>query len=461
MALVERALTGGDCLNTGCVPSKALLRCARAAADARDAERFGVQLPGDPTVDFGAVMERMRTLRAEIAANDSVSRFAGLGVDVFLGTGRFTGPDTLAVGETTLRFRRALVATGARAAAPPIAGLAPAGYLTNETLFSLTERPRRLAVIGAGPIGCEMAQAFARFGSAVTLIEGGERVLPREDADASALVGAALARDGVDVRLASEVVAVARRGEERVLRLRSPRGERDARDGERGARDGEGEVVADAILVCVGRAPNVEGLGLEAAGVAFDPRAGVAVDDRLRTSNPRIFAAGDACSRFQFTHMADAQARIVLRNALFFGRARASALTVPWCTYTDPEVAHVGRSEAQARQDGLPVQTFRVDLADVDRAILDGETGGFLKVHVRAGSDEILGATFVARHAGEMISEATLAMETGAGLSALARTIHPYPTLASAFARAADARARTRLTPRAKWLLERILAWRR
>ena len=447
VALVERALTGGDCLNTGCVPSKALLRCARAAADVREAGRFGVRVDGDVRVDFGAVMERMRALRAEIAANDSVARFAGLGVDVFLGSGRFTGPDTLAVGEATLRFGRAVIATGARAAAPPIPGLAQAGFLTNETVFSLTERPRRLAVIGAGPIGCELAQAFARFGARVSLLEAGERILPREEADASPVVAAALARDGVEVVCGATVVAVERRGAERVVRLEAAGGPR--------------EVVADEVLVGVGRAPNVEGLGLEAAGVRFDPRAGVGVDDHLRTSNPRVFAAGDVCSRFQFTHMADACARIVLRNALFFGRAKVSALTVPWCTYTDPEVAHVGRSAQEAEAAGLSVQTFRIDWKDLDRAILDGETEGFLKVHVRAGSDEILGATLVARHAGEMISEATLAMGRGLGLGALAATIHPYPTQASAFGRAGDAHARTRLTPRAKWLLERILAWRR
>ncbi len=456
VALIERDLTGGDCLNTGCVPSKALIRCARAAADARDARRFGVHVEGDVRVDFGEVMTRMRRLRAEIAENDSVQRFTGLGVDVFLGSGAFTGPETIAVAGQTLRFSRAVIATGARAAMPPIPGLAEAGALTNETLFSLTELPARLAIIGGGPIGCEMAQAFARFGSRVVLLEAGPQILGREDRDAVGRIEAALAADGVEIVCDAKVIAVQRRGTERVLRL-----ETGDSAGSAAVRGATRELSVDAILVGVGRAPNVEGLGLEQAGVRYDERNGVAVDDHLRTSNPRIYAAGDICSRFKFTHAADAAARIVIRNALFFGRARASALTMPWCTYTDPEIAHVGLYESEAAAAGIAVQTFTVELKDVDRALLDGEEAGFLKVHVRAGSDAIVGATLVARHAGEMLSEVTLAMGTKAGLGALSRTIHPYPTQASAFARAGDAYSRTRLTPFAKRLTARVMSWRR
>ena len=446
VALVERHLMGGDCLNVGCVPSKALIRCARAAAEVREASAYGVDVPQGVRVDFARVMERVRRLRAEISPNDSVRRFQEMGVDVFLGEGRFSGPDRVEVGGRTLSFARAVIATGARAAAPPIPGLAEAGYLTNETLFTLTELPARLVVVGAGPIGCEMAQAFARLGSRVVLVENARGVLPREDKDAAKIVAEALRRDGVEIRCATEIREV------------------------RGATGGDkslvldcggnvGEVKADAILVAVGRAPNVEGLDLEAAGVAYD-RSGVTVDDQLRTSNRRVFAAGDVCFRYKFTHTADALARIVIRNALFFGRARASALTVPWCTFTTPELAQVGLGEDEARQRGIAVDVLRLDLGDVDRARLDGDLG-LLKVVVKKGSDRILGATLVARNAGDMISELTLAIVAGAGLKKLAETIHPYPTQAEVLKRAGDAWNRGRLTPGVKRLFATLLAWRR
>ncbi|MCI0455983.1 MAG: mercuric reductase [Gemmataceae bacterium] len=444
VALIERELLGGDCLNVGCVPSKALLRCARAAADVRDAGAFGVEVPPGVRVNFPAVMERMRRLRARISPHDSAERYRGLGVDVFLGHARFTGRDTIEVAGQTLRFAKAVIATGARAARPAIPGLAETGYLTNESVFALTELPRQLAVIGAGPIGCELAQAFARFGSEVTLLGNHEQVLPREDRDAAALVGQALTRDGVHLRLNCKVLSVERHGPDKVLRV-----------------DGGAVVRADEILIGVGRAPNVEGMGLEAAGIEYDTKKGVHVNDRLRTSNRRVYAAGDVCSRYQFTHTADALARIVIRNALFLGRARASALTIPWCTYTDPEVAHVGLYEHEARERGYRVQTFTQELSQVDRAILDGETEGFVKVHVREGKDRILGATVVARHAGEMIGELTLAMRSRLGLGALADTIHPYPTQAEAIKKLGDAYQRTRLTPFVKWLLGKWLGWAR
>jgi pyruvate/2-oxoglutarate dehydrogenase complex dihydrolipoamide dehydrogenase (E3) component len=447
VALVERGLMGGDCLNVGCVPSKGLIRAGRAVADVRGAGEYGVRVPPGTHADFGAVMDRMRRLRARISRLDSAARFRGLGVDVFFGVARFSGPDTVDVAGVTLRFKKAVIATGARAAEPPIPGLAEAGYLTNETVFSLTELPRRLAVIGGGPIGCELAQAFARFGATVFLLEGEGQILPREDRDAAERVASALSRDGVEVRLGTRVERIERDGAARAIHVTS---------GAAAAR-----LAADAILVAVGRAPNVEGLGLESVGVAHDTRAGVAVDDRLRTTNSRIYAAGDVCSAHKFTHNSDAQARIVIQNALFLGRARASALTLPWCTYTDPEVAHVGLSEREAALRGIAVRTFVQELADVDRAVLDGETEGFIKVHVRAGTDRILGATIVARHAGEMLSELTLAIATGTGLGRIASIIHAYPTQAEAIRKLGDAYNRTRLTPRVKRLFARWLAWTR
>ncbi len=443
VALVEKKLLGGDCLNVGCVPSKALLRAARAYADVRDAAQYGVQVPGGVTVDFPAVMERMRRLRAQISPNDSAQRFQSLGVDVFLGEGRFAGPDSIEVDGQTLRFRKAVIATGARATGLPIPGLAETGYLTNETVFSLTEQPKRLAVIGTGPIACELAQAFARFGSQVTLLESLFQLLPREDRDAADRVERALKRDGVAINCCCKVTSVRKEGAEKVLTFEEDGACR--------------ELAVDEILIGVGRAPNVEGLGLEAAGVAHD-KTGVKVDERLRTTNRRIYAAGDICSAYKFTHAADAMARIVIQNALFLGRAMASTLTMPWCTYTDPEIAHVGLYEKEAQERGIPVQTFVQKLIDVDRAVLDGETDGFVKVHVRKGTDQILGATVVARHAGEMISELTLAMVGRLGLKTLARTIHPYPTQAEAIKKVGDAYNRTRLTPFVKWLFGKWLA---
>jgi pyruvate/2-oxoglutarate dehydrogenase complex dihydrolipoamide dehydrogenase (E3) component len=444
VALVEREWMGGDCLVTGCVPSKALLRAARACAEIRDAGAFQVEVPSGVRVGFPGAMERMRRLRADISRNDSAARFRTLGVDVYLGEGRFTTPETVVVNGKTLRFRKAVIATGSRPARPAIPGLDDAGFFTNENVFNLTELPRRLAVVGAGPIGCELAQAFARFGSEVTLIGKQPQILPREDGDAAAVVKQALLRDEVKMILGVESRGAGRADGDRIIRL-----------------DGERTVRSDAILVGVGRAPNVEGLGLEAAGVDFDTRVGVKVNDYLQTTNRRIYAAGDVCSRFRFTHTADAMARLVLRNALFLGRARMSALTIPWCTYTDPEIAHVGLYEGEATRRGYHVQTLVQRMEHVDRAILDGENDGFVKVHLRNGTDQILGATVVAAHAGEMISEITLAMMGGLGLGTIANTIRPYPTQAEAIKKVADAYNRTRLTPFVKRLFELWLSWTR
>jgi pyruvate/2-oxoglutarate dehydrogenase complex dihydrolipoamide dehydrogenase (E3) component len=447
VALIERELMGGDCLNFGCVPSKALLRAARAYADAANAGGYGVVVPPAVVVDFAAVMERMRRLRAGLSEKDSVSRFHGLGVDVFIGEGRFSGPDSIEVEGQTLRFIRAVVATGSRAAVLPIQGFAETGFLTNETIFSLTALPGRLVVIGGGPLGCELAQAFSRFGSQVTLLEAEPTILPREDGDAAQIVKKALVCDGIEIIENCHIRSAQAANSEKIIKLEGTGGSR--------------EIAFDEMLVAAGRTPAVDGLGLEAAGVGYDRRTGVKVDDHLRTSNRRIFAAGDVCSAYKFTHVADAMARIVVRNALFYGRERAGALTIPWCTYTDPEIAHVGLNEYETRRRGMAVQTFVQPLREVDRAVLDGEAEGFLKVQVRQGSDRIVGATLVARHAGEMISELTLAIAGGIGLTTIARTIHPYPTQVEAIRKIADAYNRARLTPRVNWLLRKWFAWRR
>lgn len=447
VALVERHLMGGDCLNVGCVPSKCLLRSARAAADARDGERFGVRVPPGVEVDFPAVMERLRRLRAGISKHDSAKRFTELGVDVFIGGASFSGPDTIEVGGQTLRFKRAVIASGARAVQPEIPGLTDAGYLTNETVFNLTALPRRLAVIGGGPIGCELAQAFQRLGSEVTLFHKHAHLLDREDAEAAAIVQSAFVREKIQLVLNAKLTRVEKRDGAKMIFYEA---------------NGKSEsVTVDEILAGAGRAPNVEGLNLETVGVQYDRRDGVKVNDQLQTTNPRIYAAGDVCMKWKFTHAADFAARIVIQNALFFGRKKLSALTMPWATYTDPEIAHVGLYERDAQERGLELDTYTKEFKQVDRAIAEGEEEGFVKIHTLRGTDKILGATIVARHAGEMISEISVAMAAGMGLGRLASVIHPYPTQAEAIRHCGDAYNRTRLTPTVKKLFQRWLAWTR
>lgn len=444
VALIEKHLMGGDCLNVGCVPSKSVIRAARAVHEVRNAAEFGIHIPLGMRVDFGAAMARMRRLRAGISPTDSVARYRSLGIDVYLGAGRFVDGDVVEVGGDRLRFARAVIATGARAARPPIPGLEAIDYLTNENVFWLTELPPRLVVLGAGPIGCELGQAFQRLGSEVTIIS--QDFLPKEEPDTAAVVQASFRHDGVRLELGAKILHVERRGSEKLVTYEV--------DGERR------EAGADQLLLGAGRAPNVEGLGLEQVGVEFSNQ-GVTVDDRLRTTNPHIYAAGDVCSRYQFTHAADALARIVVQNALFFGRKKMSALHIPWCTYTAPEVAHVGLNARDATAAGIDVATFTVELKDVDRAILDGETDGFARAVVRQGTDKLVGLTIVAAHAGEMIGEAVQAMNHGIGLGSFANTIHPYPTQAEVLRKLGDAYNRTRLTPTVQRLFERLLAWRR
>jgi pyruvate/2-oxoglutarate dehydrogenase complex dihydrolipoamide dehydrogenase (E3) component len=454
VALVEKHVLGGDCLNVGCVPSKALLRPAKLLGEIAAAHEMGIGV-GSVQVDFRRVMQRLRDLRADISVNDSVARFTKLGVDVYLGPARFVSPNEVDVDGRRLVFSKGIIATGARAVIPAIAGLAEAGPLTNETVFQLTELPARLAVLGGGPIGAELSQAFARLGSKVTLIERSGHILPREEREAAQLVQQSLMRSGVDIRLQSAL--------ERVDASANPSSMAKRLTIRRKGSSNEDSVEVievDAILVGAGRAANVDGLGLEEAGIKYSAD-GVWVDDFLRTSHPRVFAAGDIASKYKFTHAADALARIALRNALFLGRARASRLLVPWCTYTDPELAHVGLGPREAEEQGIKIQTFDQRFADLDRAILDGETEGLVRIHTRAGSDEIVGGTIVARHAGDMIGEITLAMHAKVGLGRLASVIHPYPTQAESIRKLGDAYNRTRLTPWVAGLFRRWLAWNR
>jgi len=447
VALIERDLMGGDCLNAGCVPSKGIIRASRAAYEVKTAGEFGVS-SAKVTIDFGKAMERMRRIRSGISFRDSFERYSKeLGIDVFLGSGTFIGRDSIEVDGLRLRFKKAAICTGTRAAVPLIPGIEETGYLTNENVFWLTELPKRLLVIGGGLIGCELSQAFARMGCDVTIIEMVGHLLPREDADAAEIVQQAMLRDGVKLALNANILETEKRGADKIITIEQ---------------NGTSiELAGDEILVGVGRSPNVNGLGLEAAGIACDPGLGVKVNDMLQTSNPRVYAAGDICFPHMFTHTADALARIVIANALFKARQKTSSLVVSWCTYTDPEIAHVGMYEKDARDKGIEVLTLTVLLGDIDRALLDGETEGFARVHLKKGSDTILGATVVARHAGEMINELSLAITAGLGLSAIGKTIHPYPTQAEAIKRLADVYNRTRLTPFIKKLFTAWLKWQR
>ncbi|MAI79320.1 MAG: mercuric reductase [Deltaproteobacteria bacterium] len=454
VALIERSALGGDCLNLGCVPSKSLLRSAHAVADLRRSEDLGIRISGNIEIDFEAVMNRMRRIRAEIAKNDSVTRFRDeLGVDVFLGEGRFIDKKRIEVDDLELSFQNAVIATGARSRILPIPGLEEVGYLTNESVFDLEVCPEQLLVLGGGPIGCELAQAFSRLGSKVTLLEAEPQFLSREDPEAAAILHESLKKDGIDVRLSTQIESVTKEsaGYHRAL-LKTAQGSSE-------------ELQFDQILVAIGRAPNVENLGLEEAGVAFDLKNGVEISDCFQTSQPHIYAVGDVCMQLKFTHAADAAARAVIQNALFsvgpVGKKTLSSLTIPWCTYTDPEIAHVGLSEKDAEDQGTKIDTYTRPLSEVDRAITDGRTNGFVKIHVAKGGDTILGATIVAPNAGDLISEIGVAMAADMGLGGLANVIHPYPTVAEAIRQTGTAYMRTRLTPTVAGLFERYLSWRR
>jgi pyruvate/2-oxoglutarate dehydrogenase complex dihydrolipoamide dehydrogenase (E3) component len=457
VALVERGRMGGDCLNYGCVPSKALIRSSRVAALMRRADRYALE-PIRPAIDYGRVIRRVKALRARIEPHDSVERFEGLGVDVFRGEAALESAHAVRVGETLLRTRHVVLATGGRARVPDIPGLAEAGYETNETIFERTTPPGRLLVMGGGPIGCELAQAMARLGSRVTVVDRGAHLLHREDPEVADLLKTRMEEDGVRLLLRSRIESIVpgRGGPHRV----SVRPE-----GEAGGASTALEIEADTILIAAGRRPNIERLGLDEAGVGTTDR-GVTVNAFLQTSRPNIYAAGDVCGPYQFTHFAEYQARIVVRNILLspllgLGRVGADYRVVPWTTFTEPEVARVGWNEQDAARAGAPFDVHRFPYADLDRAILEGEDEGFVKVIAAKGRGRILGATVIGAGAGELIHEFALAMRQNVGLETLSSLIHVYPTLSQAVQRAGDAFMRTRLTPRARALFSRLYAWQR
>ena len=457
VALIERNRMGGDCLNFGCVPSKALIRSSRVAALMRRADRYALDSV-NPLVDYGRVARRVKALRARIEPNDSVERFERLGVDVFLGEATLESPHSVRVDGALLRGRNIVLATGGRAAVPDVPGLKEAGYETNETIFEREAPPGRLLVMGGGPIGCELAQAMARLGAHVTLIDRGPHVLHREDPEVAALVQARMEKDGVRLLLRSRVESV-------VPGRGTPHRARVRREGGAGGMDDPLEIETDTILVAAGRTPNLERLGLDRAGVSSTGR-GINVNAFLQTSRKNIYAAGDVCGPLQFTHLAEHQARVVVRNILlspFMGllRARADYRVVPWTTFTEPEVARVGLNETDAAQTGLRFDVHRFPYTDLDRAILESEDEGFVKVIASRGGGTILGATVVGAGAGELIHEFALAMKQGIGLAALSSLIHVYPTLSQAVQRTADAFMRTKLTPRARAIFSRLYALQR
>lgn len=418
VVLIEAGEMGGDCLNYGCVPSKALLAAAKAAKAMGAGRRFGVA-PAEARVDFAAAKDHVRAVIDAIAPHDSVERFEGLGCDVILATARFTGPREVEAGGKRIRARRFVIATGSRPAAPPIPGLEDAGYFTNETIFAARQRPRRLLVIGGGPIGLEMAQAHRRLGAEVVVIEAA-RALGRDDPEAAAIVLDALRGEGIEVREGAAVASALRDGDETVLTL-----------------DGGEEIRGDALLVAAGRRANLEALHLDAAGVETT-KTGVKVDGGLRTTNRRVYAIGDATGGLQFTHVAGYQAGLVVRSALFRLPVRDRTDHIPWATYTDPELAQVGLTEAAARAEhGDKLEVHRADYAGNDRAVAEGRTAGFCKVMVVKGRP--VGATIVGERAGDLISIWALALSKRLKIADVAGYIAPYPTYGELPKRAAGA----------------------
>jgi pyruvate/2-oxoglutarate dehydrogenase complex dihydrolipoamide dehydrogenase (E3) component len=448
VALIEANKMGGDCLNFGCVPSKALISSAKLIQRIRRAAEMGLR-DMKPEFDFEEVFARMRARRGLIEPHDSKERFEGLGVDVFLGRARFVSPHEVEVDDgTRLRATNFVIATGTRALVPPIPGLDAVPYYTNETIFDeMSKAPSSILILGGGPIGCELAQVMARLGVEVKLVELLPRLLPRDDNDASALIRNRFNEEGIDVLTGTKASGFERRNGATVTTLEGD--------------DGTRTVETDAVLVATGRRPNVEDLGLEEAGVDYDKR-GVKVDETLTTSQSHIFACGDIAGPYQFTHAADYQARVVIRNILIpWVKTKADYTWVPWVTYTDPEVAHVGLSEAEATEKGIACTSFRFDWDELDRAITDNETEGFIKVLTEKDSDKILGATVVGVHAGEVLHEVLVAAKHGIGLSKLSGTIHAYPTLSSSVQRVADQYRRSKLTPRIAAVFEWLYRWRR
>ncbi|MDJ0878067.1 MAG: FAD-dependent oxidoreductase [Halieaceae bacterium] len=416
VSLVERHKMGGDCLNTGCVPSKALIRSGRIAEYLRRAPEFGLGAV-DAQVDFPAVMNRVQSVIAKIEPHDSVERFTSLGVNCISGEAKLVSPWEVEIDGVRRSARNIVIASGARPFVPPVPGLAEQDYLTSDSLWELRELPPRLLVMGAGPIGCELAQAFSRLGSKVTLVDMAPQIMPREDTEVAAHVTEVFRASNIDVLTDHKAVGFRREGDRNIAEFEHA---------------GAGKTLEfDRVLVAVGRKANSEGLGLEELGIETNPNGTLVVDEFLRTSVPTVLACGDIVGPYQFTHMASHQAWYTAVNSLFgFARKfRVDYSVVPWTTFTDPEVARVGINELEAKEQHIPYEVTRYDIDDLDRAIADSEAHGFIKVLTEPGKDRILGVTIVGYHAAELLAEYVLAMKHGIGLNKILGTIHVYPTL--------------------------------
>ncbi len=448
VTLIERHRMGGDCLNYGCVPSKTIIHVARVAADIRRAQQLGI-LVDPPQLDFTRVMDRVQATIAAIAPHDSVARYTALGVECISGEARIVSPWEIEVNDERLTTRAIVIAAGAEPAVPPIPGLASAGFRTSETVWDLRTLPRRLLVLGGGPVGCELAQCFARLGSTVTLLQRGPRLLPREDDEVSDLVRERLAADGVRVLCSHALEAVAPAMDAKRCAVRHA--------------EATSEIECDEILVAIGRRARTAGYGLEALGIGLTASGTIDTDECLRTVHPNVYACGDVAGPLQFTHVAGHQAWHAAVNALFgrFRRFRVDYSVIPTCTFVDPAVARVGLNEREARVRGIAYEVTRYDIADLDRAITDGATRGFVKAITRPGSDRLLGVTIVAEHAGEMLAEMTLAVRHGLGLNKILATVHAYPTFAEANKYTAGAWKRARAPERLLRWLARYHAWER
>ncbi len=439
VALIERNIMGGDCLNFGCVPSKALISSARLIDKIKRADAWGLRKM-EPQFDFNEVFARMRARRAQIAPNDSQERFESLGVDVFRGEAKFDSPHSVKIDNHILRAKNFVIATGTRTAIPKIEGIETVPYFTNETIFDdLKTKPESLIVLGGGPIGCELGQMFHRLGVRTTIVQRGARLLPREDVDVSEFLKARLTNEGVSVMTNAEATSVKKSETGITMRV------------------GDYEINASALLICSGRRPNIDNLGLDKIGVETDDK-GVKVNECLQTSRSHIYAAGDVAGPFLFTHMADVQARVVVRNILMpfqFLRQKSDYAVVPWCTYVDPEIATVGLTEATAKKRNVEYDLITQRIDEVDRAVVESAESGFAKILVAKGTDEIIGVTLVCESAGDLLHEFVLAMKYGIGLGKISATTHAYPTFAELARKVGDKYNKTRLTPRAR----KIFAW--
>jgi len=444
VTLIEKDRMGGDCLNTGCVPSKALIKTARVLSQMRRAREYGVKSV-EPDFDFAEVMERVQRVIRAIEPHDSAERYAGLGVEVLRGEAKITSPWTIQVGARVLTTRSIVIAAGAEPFIPPIPGIAEVGCLTSETVWNLRELPPRLVVLGGGPIGCELAQAFARLGSKVTQVEMLERLLPREDPEFSAMLAERFRAEGVDVRTGHRAVRFHQN-----LLLCEHQG-REAR------------IEFDAVLCAVGRVARTKGYGLEELGIPVTRARTVETNEFLQTVYPNIYACGDVAGPYQFTHTASHQAWFASVNALFgwLRRFRADYRVIPWATFTDPEVARVGLNELEAKEQRVAYEVTTYGLDELDRAIADGEAHGMVKVLTAPGKDRILGVTIAAEHAGDLIAEFVAAMRHGIGLNKILGTIHIYPTLAEANKYAAGVWKKAHAPQRLLARLEKLHAWMR